>query len=170
MWANSSFVKFFRYDLNSLFFSSLMLKVFILLIQNGTLTTNRPFNLVEYREYSVIDSSPFTHLMVWPQPPVAKLNLVAWTSLHVSSMPPWKMRSLRHLVYPPLGHQRPLFSRYVSRHMLHYLLVLTGVQVLAAKRRWQNLRKAAGKPYDKPNIVMNAAVQVCCMWPFTFIR
>ncbi|KAF7974993.1 hypothetical protein HWV62_10591 [Athelia sp. TMB] len=35
------------------------------------------------------------------------------------------------------------------------------LSVLAAKRRWQNLRKAAGKPWDKPNIVMNAAVQVC---------
>lgn len=32
---------------------------------------------------------------------------------------------------------------------------------LAMKRRWQNKRKAEGKPYDKPNIVMNAAVQVC---------
>jgi len=35
------------------------------------------------------------------------------------------------------------------------------LSVLAAKRRWQNMRKAAGKPYDKPNLVMNAAVQVC---------
>jgi len=35
------------------------------------------------------------------------------------------------------------------------------LSVLAAKRRWQNARKAANKPYDKPNIVMNAAVQVC---------
>lgn len=33
--------------------------------------------------------------------------------------------------------------------------------VLAMKKRWQNKRKAAGKPYDKPNIIMNAAVQVC---------
>jgi len=33
--------------------------------------------------------------------------------------------------------------------------------VLAMKKRWQNKRKAAGKPYDKPNIVMNTAVQVC---------
>ncbi|KAK5257462.1 hypothetical protein LTR16_000574 [Cryomyces antarcticus] len=32
---------------------------------------------------------------------------------------------------------------------------------LAMKKRWQNKRKAAGKPYDKPNIVMNSAVQVC---------
>jgi len=35
------------------------------------------------------------------------------------------------------------------------------LSVLAAKRRWQNMRKAAGKPIDNPNIVMNAAVQVC---------
>jgi glutamate decarboxylase len=33
--------------------------------------------------------------------------------------------------------------------------------VLAMKKRWQNKRKAAGKPYDKPNIVMSSAVQVC---------
>jgi glutamate decarboxylase len=33
--------------------------------------------------------------------------------------------------------------------------------VLAAKRRWQNARKAAGKSTEKPNLVMNAAVQVC---------
>lgn len=33
--------------------------------------------------------------------------------------------------------------------------------VLAAKRRWQNARRAAGKSIDKPNLVMNAAVQVC---------
>lgn len=35
------------------------------------------------------------------------------------------------------------------------------LSVLAAKRRWQHARKAAGKPYDKPNIVMSSAVQVC---------
>lgn len=32
---------------------------------------------------------------------------------------------------------------------------------LAMKKLWQNKRKAAGKPYDKPNIIMNSAVQVC---------
>nr|CAB3484656.1 unnamed protein product [Digitaria exilis] len=32
---------------------------------------------------------------------------------------------------------------------------------LAFKRRWQNRRKAARKPYDKPNIVTGANVQVC---------
>jgi len=32
---------------------------------------------------------------------------------------------------------------------------------IAAKKRWQNKRKAEGKPLDKPNMVMSAAVQVC---------
>ncbi|XP_057419571.1 glutamate decarboxylase 1-like [Lotus japonicus] len=32
---------------------------------------------------------------------------------------------------------------------------------LAFKKRWQNKRKAEGKPYDKPNIVTGANVQVC---------
>jgi glutamate decarboxylase len=30
------------------------------------------------------------------------------------------------------------------------------LSVLAAKRRWQNMRKAAGRLFDKPNIVMSA--------------
>jgi glutamate decarboxylase len=32
---------------------------------------------------------------------------------------------------------------------------------LALKRRWQKARKAAGKPFDKPNMVMGINVQVC---------
>jgi glutamate decarboxylase len=33
--------------------------------------------------------------------------------------------------------------------------------VLAMKKRWQNKRKAEGKPCDNPNIVLSSAVQVC---------
>ncbi|KAH6872724.1 hypothetical protein J4E91_001094 [Alternaria rosae] len=33
--------------------------------------------------------------------------------------------------------------------------------VLAQKKLWQNKRKKEGKPYDKPNMIMNSAVQVC---------
>jgi len=33
--------------------------------------------------------------------------------------------------------------------------------VLAAKKRWQAARKAAGKSTESPNVVMNSAVQVC---------
>jgi len=32
---------------------------------------------------------------------------------------------------------------------------------LAMKRRWQQARRAAGKPTDRPNMVMSSAVQVC---------
>lgn len=32
---------------------------------------------------------------------------------------------------------------------------------LAMKKRWQNRRKAEGKDYSKPNMIMNSAVQVC---------
>jgi glutamate decarboxylase len=32
---------------------------------------------------------------------------------------------------------------------------------LALKRRWQNARRAAGKPAEKPNLIMSSAVQVC---------
>ena len=32
---------------------------------------------------------------------------------------------------------------------------------LAFKRRWQLARRAAGKPTDKPNLIMSSAVQVC---------
>ncbi|XWX00577.1 hypothetical protein V2A60_008598 [Cordyceps javanica] len=33
--------------------------------------------------------------------------------------------------------------------------------VLAMKRRWKHARQAAGKPADRPNIIMSSAVQVC---------
>lgn len=33
--------------------------------------------------------------------------------------------------------------------------------VLAMKKRWQKKRQAEGKPIDRPNLVMNSAVQVC---------
>jgi glutamate decarboxylase len=33
--------------------------------------------------------------------------------------------------------------------------------VLAMKKLWQNKKKAEGKPFDKPNIIMSSAVQVC---------
>jgi len=33
--------------------------------------------------------------------------------------------------------------------------------VLAMKKLWANKRKAEGKPYDNPNLIMNSAVQVC---------
>jgi hypothetical protein len=71
------------------------------------------------------------------------------------------IQMLRHSVYPPSAHLKLSFFPCVvftlTRQLPDFLC-----KVLAAKRRWQNMRKAAGKPIDNPNIVMNAAVQVCC--------
>lgn len=36
---------------------------------------------------------------------------------------------------------------------------------LAFKRKWQNKRRAEGKPFDKPNIVTGANVQVHPLLP-----
>jgi glutamate decarboxylase len=33
--------------------------------------------------------------------------------------------------------------------------------ILAMKKKWANRQKAAGKPFDRPNLIMNSAVQVC---------
>ncbi|KAG8528873.1 uncharacterized protein KY384_006562 [Bacidia gigantensis] len=51
-----------------------------------------------------------------------------------------------------------------SEAIANVVHTLTGEQMLgtlAMKRRWQNKRKAAGKDFSKPNIIMNSAVQVC---------
>lgn len=40
---------------------------------------------------------------------------------------------------------------------------------LAFKRTWQNKRKAEGKPYDKPNIVTGANVQVSFVLPLCIL-
>ena len=39
---------------------------------------------------------------------------------------------------------------------------------LAFKRKWQNKRKAEGKPYDKPNIVTGANVQACIKYSIKY--
>ena len=51
------------------------------------------------------------------------------------------------------------FPRHTD--MWHGADKLQMLGTLAMKKRWQNKRKAAGKDYSNPNIIMNAAVQVC---------
>ena len=40
---------------------------------------------------------------------------------------------------------------------------------LAFKRKWQQKRKAEGKPFDKPNIVTGANVQVISLHSYSFL-
>nr|CAB3496551.1 unnamed protein product [Digitaria exilis] len=63
---------------------------------------------------------------------------------------------IAHLFHAPLGESETAVG--VGTVGSSEAIMLAG---LAFKRRWQNKRKAEGKPVDKPNIVTGANVQVC---------
>ncbi|PPS03626.1 hypothetical protein GOBAR_AA17039 [Gossypium barbadense] len=63
---------------------------------------------------------------------------------------------IAHLFNAPLGDSETAVG--VGTVGSSEAIMLAG---LAFKRKWQNKRKAEGKPYDKPNIVTGANVQVC---------
>ncbi|XP_010101063.2 glutamate decarboxylase 1 [Morus notabilis] len=63
---------------------------------------------------------------------------------------------IAHLFNAPLGESEAAVG--VGTVGSSEAIMLAG---LAFKRNWQNKRKAEGKPYDKPNIVTGANVQVC---------
>ncbi|XP_062216280.1 glutamate decarboxylase 1-like isoform X1 [Phragmites australis] len=63
---------------------------------------------------------------------------------------------IAHLFHAPLGESETAVG--VGTVGSSEAIMLAG---LAFKRRWQNKRKAEGKPFDKPNIVTGANVQVC---------
>ncbi|KAJ4842148.1 hypothetical protein Tsubulata_040829 [Turnera subulata] len=63
---------------------------------------------------------------------------------------------IAHLFHAPVGESETAVG--VGTVGSSEAIMLAG---LAFKRKWQNKRKAAGKPYDKPNIVTGANVQVC---------
>ncbi|XP_015580431.1 glutamate decarboxylase 1 [Ricinus communis] len=63
---------------------------------------------------------------------------------------------IAHLFNAPLGDSETAVG--VGTVGSSEAIMLAG---LAFKRKWQNRRKAEGKPYDSPNIVTGANVQVC---------
>ncbi|OAY46451.1 glutamate decarboxylase [Manihot esculenta] len=63
---------------------------------------------------------------------------------------------IAHLFHAPVGDDETAVG--VGTVGSSEAIMLAG---LAFKRKWQNKRKAEGKPYDKPNIVTGANVQVC---------
>ena len=62
---------------------------------------------------------------------------------------------IAHLFNAPLGDSETAVG--VGTVGSSEAIMLAG---LAFKRKWQNKRKEDGKPYDKPNIVTGANVQV----------
>lgn len=71
---------------------------------------------------------------------------------------------IAHLFNAPLGEKDTAVG--VGTVGSSEAIMLAG---LAFKRRWQNKMKAAGKPYDKPNIVTGANVQVCMLSIYAFV-
>ncbi|KAK9118012.1 hypothetical protein Scep_016105 [Stephania cephalantha] len=63
---------------------------------------------------------------------------------------------IAHLFHAPVGDDETAVG--VGTVGSSEAIMLAG---LAFKRKWQNKRKAEGKPFDKPNIVTGANVQVC---------
>lgn len=63
---------------------------------------------------------------------------------------------IAHLFNAPVGEKETAVG--VGTVGSSEAIMLAG---LAFKRKWQNKRQAEGKPYDKPNIVTGANVQVC---------
>ncbi|KAI3918405.1 hypothetical protein MKX01_041725 [Papaver californicum] len=63
---------------------------------------------------------------------------------------------IAHLFNAPVGEEETAIG--VGTVGSSEAIMLAG---LAFKRKWQNKRKAEGKPFDKPNIVTGANVQVC---------
>uniref|UniRef100_J3LLR4 Glutamate decarboxylase n=1 Tax=Oryza brachyantha TaxID=4533 RepID=J3LLR4_ORYBR len=63
---------------------------------------------------------------------------------------------IAHLFHAPLGESETAVG--VGTVGSSEAIMLAG---LAFKRRWQNKRRAEGKPFDKPNIITGANVQVC---------
>ncbi|XP_027359500.1 glutamate decarboxylase-like [Abrus precatorius] len=63
---------------------------------------------------------------------------------------------IAHLYHAPIGEDEAAVG--VGTVGSSEAIMLAG---LAFKRKWQTKRKAEGKPYDKPNIVTGANVQVC---------
>ncbi|KAF8014580.1 hypothetical protein BT93_H0413 [Corymbia citriodora subsp. variegata] len=63
---------------------------------------------------------------------------------------------IAHLFNAPMGNEETAIG--VGTVGSSEAIMLAG---LAMKRKWQKRRQAEGKPYDKPNIVTGANVQVC---------
>ncbi|KAF3324608.1 glutamate decarboxylase-like protein [Carex littledalei] len=103
-------------------------------------------------------------LSTWMEPECDKLMMAALSKNYVD-MEVYPVTTefqnrcvtmIAHLFNAPIGTDETAMG--VGTVGSSEAIMLAG---LAFKRKWQNKRKAEGKPYDKPNIVAGANVQVC---------
>ncbi|KDP35745.1 hypothetical protein JCGZ_10517 [Jatropha curcas] len=94
--------------------------------------------------YISLDSSCLSPFLFWIAP------------IHASAQVNRCVNMIAHLFNAPLGEAEAAVG--VGTVGSSEAIMLAG---LAFKRKWQNRRKAQGKPIDNPNIVTGANVQVC---------
>jgi len=116
----------------------------------------------------MLDGNPRLNLAsfvtTWMEPECDKLIMAAMNKNYVdmdeypvtTELQNRCVNMIAHLFNAPLGESETAIG--VGTVGSSEAIMLAG---LAFKRRWQNKRKAQGKPYDKPNIVTGANVQVC---------
>ncbi|KAJ3705895.1 hypothetical protein LUZ61_009600 [Rhynchospora tenuis] len=116
----------------------------------------------------MLDGNPRLNLAsfvtTWMEPECDKLIMAALNKNYVdmdeypitTELQNRCVNMIAHLFNAPIGEDETAVG--VSTVGSSEAIMLAG---LAFKRKWQNKRKAEGKPYDKPNIVTGANVQVC---------
>ncbi|KAH7515443.1 hypothetical protein FEM48_Zijuj10G0026800 [Ziziphus jujuba var. spinosa] len=110
----------------------------------------------------MLDGKPRLNLAsfvtTWMEPECDKLIMDSINKNYVDmdEYPNRCVNMIAHLFNAPLGDSETAVG--VGTVGSSEAIMLAG---LAFKRKWQNKRKAEGKPFDKPNIVTGANVQVC---------
>ncbi|KAK7845631.1 glutamate decarboxylase 1 [Quercus suber] len=110
----------------------------------------------------MLDGNPRLNLAsfvtTWMEPECDKLIMASVNKNYVDmdEYPNRCVNMIAHLFNAPLGEAEAAVG--VGTVGSSEAIMLAG---LAFKRKWQNKMKAEGKPYDKPNIVTGANVQVC---------
>ncbi|KAI3464187.1 hypothetical protein Pfo_020850 [Paulownia fortunei] len=110
----------------------------------------------------MLDGNPRLNLAsfvtTWMEPECDKLIMASINKNYVDmdEYPNRCVNMIAHLFHAPVGDDETAIG--VGTVGSSEAIMLSG---LALKRKWQAKRKAQGKPYDKPNIVTGANVQVC---------
>ncbi|KAK6128211.1 hypothetical protein DH2020_038045 [Rehmannia glutinosa] len=110
----------------------------------------------------MLDGNPRLNLAsfvtTWMEPECDKLIMASINKNYVDmdEYPNRCVNMIAHLFHAPVGDDETAVG--VGTVGSSEAIMLAG---LAFKRKWQAKRKAQGKPYDKPNIVTGANVQVC---------
>ncbi|KAG8388508.1 hypothetical protein BUALT_Bualt02G0132900 [Buddleja alternifolia] len=129
-------------------------------IPRGSMPKEAAYQIVN--DELMLDGNPRLNLAsfvtTWMEPECDKLimDTINKNYVDMDEYPNRCVNMIAHLFHAPVGDDETAIG--VSTVGSSEAIMLAG---LAFKRKWQAKRKAQGKPYDKPNIVTGANVQVC---------